>query len=107
MKIALTHRLFKEDPYIAFAQRHNTTPKMWYEMYNNRYLWHQYEIPILAEYFKLKTNIEIHERTIRRWIKRTEIYNKAQFAINKGVKEVSHEYFEKYATLIELEEMLK
>lgn len=107
MRISLSHRLFTEDPYKAFAKRHDTTPKLWYEMYNQRYVWHNYEIPILCEYFKLKTKMDINDRTIRRWIKRTEVYNHAQRAIKKGAKEVSYTYFERFITLNELNEMLK
>lgn len=107
MKISLDHKLFTEDPYNAFAERHGVNKKVWYEMYNKRYLWHGYEIPILAEYFNLVTKLNLNERTIRRWIKRTELYTHAQRAKQKGVKEVSDYYFERYATKTELEEMLK
>lgn len=107
MKINLDNKVFKEDPYLAFAKRHEASPKLWYEIYNQRYLWHNYEIPILCEYFKLKTKLEINERTIRRWIKRTEVYNHAQRAIKKGVKEVAPHYFDKYVTEVELADMLK
>lgn len=107
MKISLSHRLFTEDPYKAFAERHNVPPKLWYEMYNNRFVWHNYEIPILCEYFKLKTKMDINDRTIRRWIKRTQLYNHAQRAIKKGVQEVTPSYFERYATRKELEELIK
>lgn len=107
MRISLEHKVFTEDPYKAFAKRHDASPKLWYEMYNNRYVWHQYEIPILCEYFKLKTKMDINDRTIRRWIKRTELYNHAQRAIKKGVKVVSFQYFERYATETELKELLK
>lgn len=107
MKIQLSHKLFAEDPYSAFAAQHNVKPKLWEEMYHKRYLWYQYEIPVLSEYFNLVTGKRLHERTIRRWIKRTELYNRAQFAKQKGVEEVSPEYFERVVTEQELKDMLK
>ena len=106
MKVLLTHKVFTESPYVAFSKRHKVSPKLWDEMYNKRYKWHGYEIPILAEYYNLKTKSKVAERTIRRWIKRTDIYTKAQHAINKGVREVSHHYFEPAVTLLELEDIL-
>jgi len=104
--IQLTHRLFIEDPYKAFAKRYNCQPKLWYEIYNQRFIWHQYEVPILCEYFKLKTKMNINDRTIRRWIKRTQVYNRAQDAIRNGVKEVKYSYFEKILTEKEFNELL-
>jgi hypothetical protein len=106
MKVELNHRLFNEDPYKAFSKRYNCHPKLWYEIYNQRYVWHQYEVPILCEYFKLKTKMDINDRTIRRWIKRTEIYNKAQDAIRKGARVVSYSYFDRILTEKEFEELL-
>lgn len=107
MRISLAHKLFNDDPYRAFASQHEVTPKLWHEMYNKRYLWHGYDIPILSEYFNLVTKKELNERTIRRWIKRTELYNHAQQAIRKGVREVSPSYFDKFVTDKELADMLK
>lgn len=107
MRIDLSHRIFTEDPYKAYAKRHDTSPSLWHEMYDNRFVWHNYEIPILCEYFKLKTKIDINDRTLRRWIKRTQLYKHAQHAIQKGAKEVSYTYFERYATPTELNEMMK
>lgn len=107
MKIQLDYHIFREDPYKAFAKRYKTSVSLWYEMFDNRYLWHNYEIPILCEYFKLKTKMDINDRTIRRWIKRTQLYKHAQLAIRKGAREVTDVYFENYATPIELNEMIK
>lgn len=106
MKIRLDHHIFTEDPYKAFAKRHDTTPALWHEMFDNRYMWHNYEIPILCEYFKLKTKMDINDRTLRRWIKRTQLYKHAQHAIKKGAREVTDTYFEQYATQTELSEMI-
>jgi hypothetical protein len=106
MRISLAHQFFTEDPYKAFAKRYDCSPKLWYEIYNQRFIWHQYEIPILCEYFKLKTKMDINDRTIRRWIKRTQIYNRAQDAIKKGVKDVSYTYFDMILTEHEFTELL-
>ena len=105
MKVNLQHRIFTESPYNAFANRYKTSPKLWREMYDNRYKWHQYEIPILCEYFKLKTGVNVNDRTLRRWIKRTEVFKKAQYAIQKGAKEVSYTYFESILTEKEFNEL--
>ena len=51
--------------------------------------------------------MDINDRTIRRWIKRTQLYKHAQHAIKKGAREVTDTYFEKYATPTELSEMIK
>jgi len=105
MKIPLTHWVFTEDPYMAFSKQHEVDPYLWREMYHNRYLWHQYDIPILTEFFNLKTGKNINERTIRRWIKRTILYNRAKEIRKRGVREVSHEFFENILTQKEMEEM--
>lgn len=107
MKISLHHRIFTEDPYVLFAQQHEVSPKIWYEMYNKRYMWYGYEVPILSEYFNLKTGKNLNERTIRRWIKRTGLYTRAQFARNKGAQEVSADFFDNIVTEQELVDMLK
>lgn len=107
MKINLSHPIFQESPYKAFANQHDVKERLWQDMYHKRYMWYGYEIPILAEYFNLVTKKNLHERTIRRWIKRTEVYTKAQHIIKKGVKEVSSEYFEPTVTEQELKDMLK
>lgn len=104
--IQLNHRIFTEDPHKAFATRYNVSPKLWYEIYNTRFMWHQYEIPILCEYFKLKTQIDVHERTIRRWIKRTQLYNKAQIAKRRGAREVNTDFFREEVTEKELTDLL-
>lgn len=106
MKIDLNQKIFQRDPYKEFARRYNVSEKLWVEMYHNRYLWHNYEIPILTEYFTLKTGNKICERSIRRWIKRTEVYNKAQKAITMGVRIVTPEYFDNM-TEVELKDLCK
>lgn len=50
--------------------------------------------------------MDINDRTIRRWIKRTQVYNRAQDAIKKGVREVSYNYFDRILTEKEFEELL-
>lgn len=99
MRISLDYYIFNEDPYQAFGDRYNLPRSFWIEIYHNRYLWRGYTIAELAEAIiilsKLQKNeLDIAEKTIRRWISRTEIYNKAQKAIQKGVKEVDTEYFD-------------
>lgn len=107
MRVDLQHKLFTHDPYQAFATRYKTDPRLWREIYDNRYVWHQYEIPILCEYFKLKTKLDISDRTIRRWIKRTQLYKHAQPVVRMGAKEASYTYFQQYVTENELKELMK
>lgn len=107
MRITLDKPIFTEDPYKAFSERYKCNPNLWYEIYNKRFIWHQYEIPILCEYFKLKTNLAINDRTIRRWIKRTQVYSKAQHVIRKGAKQVSYDYFSNILTEKEFNDLIK
>jgi hypothetical protein len=99
VRIALSYYLFNEDPYNAFGERYGVPRSFWVEIFHNRYMWRGYSIPELQEIISIlsrrnQTPIDIAEKTIRRWINRTEIYNKAQKAISDGVQEVTPEYFD-------------
>lgn len=51
---------------------------------------------------KRKENpVDISEKTIRRWVYRTEIYAQAQKAISKGAQQCDTEYFEKHKDYLE------
>ena len=98
MKISLDYYLFNNDPYEAFAERYNQSPKFWVEIFHNRYMWRGYNMTELREIIHIlsklnKKEMNISEKTIRRWIYRTEIYNLAQKIIQKGVRETDTEYF--------------
>lgn len=105
MRINLDYYIFTEDPYEAFGERYDLPRAFWVEIYHNRYLWRGYSIAELSEICKIlsvkyKSPLSVSEKTIRRWISRTEIYNKAQKIIAKGVQEVDTEYFDKLADYI-------
>jgi len=101
VRITLDYYLFTEDPYQAFGVRYKLPRSFWVEIYHNRYLWRGYSVSELSEVItilskKKKNEISISDKTIRRWLNRTEIFNKAQKAIDKGVQLVDTEYFDKY-----------
>jgi hypothetical protein len=98
--ISLDYYLFTEDPYVAFGKRYNLPRKFWVEIFHNRYMWRGYSMGELKEIIhilsKKHNEIDISEKTIRRWIYITEIYNHAQKIIDKGVKITDTEYFDKH-----------
>lgn len=101
MKVTLDYHLFTEDPYKSFGVRYHLPRSFWVEIYHNRYLWRGYSVSELSEIItilskKKGSEVNISDKTIRRWLNRTEIFNKAQKAIDRGVKTVDTEYFDKY-----------
>lgn len=50
----------------------------------------------LKEIIYILGKIHLSEKTIRRWIYRTEIYGHAQKAIDKGIEVVDTQYFDKH-----------
>ena len=100
MKVSLDYYLFNEDPYKAFGERYNLPRSFWIEVFHNRYMWRGYSVAELEEAIgilskKQKNAINVSQKTIRRWLNRTEIFNKAQKVIGMGVKIVDTEYFDK------------
>lgn len=95
-KISLSHRLFTTDPYNEFAKQHKVKRSVWVKIYHTGYLWRQYSIQELVDYVAIVTKheLKISPKTITRWIKRTDVYNKAQKAIDMGVENVTLEFFQ-------------
>ena len=56
-------------------------------------MWRGYSMPELKEIIFILSKINLSEKTIRRWVYRTEIYAHAQKAIDKGIEVVDTEYF--------------
>ena len=68
-------------------------------------MWRSYSVSELEEAIQIlskKSNnpISVSQKTIRRWLNRTEIYNKAQKAIDKGVQIIDTEYFDTLETYL-------
>lgn len=101
MKVSLRYYLFTEDPYVAFGKRYGLPRSFWVEIFHNRYMWRSYSVSELKEIIMILSKkqgnpIDIAEKTIRRWIYRTEIYNHAQKAIGRGAEIVDTEYFNEH-----------
>jgi len=94
-KISLDSKIFEEDPYQAFANQHKVSREIWVKMYHTGYLWRQYTLSELMEYLAILTSqkLKVSPKTIVRWIKRTNAYNKAQSVKKRGAKEASPEFF--------------
>lgn len=92
MLISLNRRLFKEDPVYRFSRSFKCHPDIW------RNVWRKHKILDYTEdeayeYLVFILRINIRKERFKRWVKRTEAYNKAQLALNKGAKEVTKDYF--------------
>ena len=92
MIISLDRRLFKEDPVYRFSRSFKCTPDTW------RNVWRKHKILDYSEdeayeYLVFILRVNIRKERFKRWVKRTEAYNKAQVAIKKGATQVKKEYF--------------
>lgn len=101
MRISLDYYLFTQDPYDNFGERYDFPRSFWVEIFHNRYMWRGYNMSELKEIIYILSKkagkpLDISEKTIRRWIYRTEIYSKAQKIIDKGVKTTDTEYFDEH-----------
>ncbi len=102
MYINIKGRLFKKDPCIRFATYFKCHPDVWREV------WHKYKIldytkTQAKEYLIITLKRPVDNKCFNRWIDRTEIYIKAQIAVNKGAKQVDSQYFGKYKDFVEKE----
>lgn len=80
----------------------NKSPNLWREMWY-RYKQLRYTENEAYEYLLLVTREPIRKERFQRWLKRTEVYNKAQVAIKSGAKEISPDYFGKFTFFVENE----
>ena len=93
--ISLDAPKYNKDPYDEFAKRHDVSREVWVKMYHTGYMWRQYTLSELVEYYKILTQSKpISSKTITRWIQKTEQYNKVQKAKEKGARLVTNEFFQ-------------
>jgi len=102
MYVNIRARLFKEDPAKRFATRFKCSPEVW------RKLWHRYKIleytkSEAREYLSIILKIPIDSERFDRWVQRTEIYLRAQIALDEGCKQVNSEFFGKHKDFVEKE----
>lgn len=98
-KVSINRRLFCEDPRKRFARVFNCHFDVWADAWR-RYKYLDYSIEESREYLIFILKKPISRIRMKRWIDRTEAYNKAQVALKKGVKEVQEDYFGKLAPMI-------
>lgn len=99
--------LFTKDPDIRFALEYGLPRGLWNLLFNRaKYL--EYSVNELCELYQIKTKSLLGEpkvmpyTTMKRWIWRTEIYNRAIPFVKKGAETVVSEVFGEFE-----EELLK
>lgn len=85
-------KLFTVDPAIRFGKEFNVNHDVWKELWR-RYKLLSYTVPELVEYLQIKTGRQTNNKTIKRWIVRTEIYGATKTARDKGATTVVSSYF--------------
>lgn len=91
-------KLFTTDTAVRFAQEYRVDKKVWNEIWK-RYL-AGYDIESLAGYLLYKTGTRITKHTLRRWLRMTEVYCRANHVMLMGVRVVQSEYFGNYEDLV-------
>ncbi len=85
-------KLFTIHPKNRFAREYGCDPVIWEQLWR-RYKLLEYDIDGLCGYFVIKTGKKPSPTSIRRWILRAELYDRAQHAIEKGIKAVDSSFF--------------
>lgn len=96
--------MFTEETAVRFARQHHVQPKIWHEIWK-RYL-AEYDLESLAGYFQYKTGQKISINSLRRWLRMTEIYCRANHIMLMGVRAVQSEYFGEYEEMV-IKEVLR
>ncbi len=91
-------KLFTVDTAIRFGKEYQVSPRIWNEIWK-RYLF-EYDIESLCGYFMYKTDKKIRPTALKRWLKLTEIYCRANHVMLMGVRVVSSEYFGTYEEFV-------
>jgi hypothetical protein len=97
--------MFTQDPDARFSKERSVPTGLWKEMWK-RYKLLDYTYEDLADYFEIKAKKQITKRSLQRWIKRTEIYSRAQEALLKGAQAVKSDFFGVYELDV-MKEILK
>lgn len=103
--ICIQRRFFIQDPALRFSREFNCSPSVWREVWK-RYKFLDYTKDEAKEYLILTLHQPISHRRFDRWIKRTEIYTRAQVALKSGAQQVNINYFKPFTSFI-LEEINK
>lgn len=93
--IDLKNQIFTDHPSIIFAKNMKVPIGFWNDLWR-RYKDLEYKPSDLKDWYELKTGKEISEKTIRRYLVRTELYNQAQRMIHRGEYTVHIVYFTKH-----------
>lgn len=88
-------RLFTVDPADRFAGEHGVSPRVWKEMWR-RYKLLDYSPSELASYYHFTVGSRISTKAVHRWITRTEIYCISNPVMQKGIRVVKSEFFNKF-----------
>jgi hypothetical protein len=84
--------IFTIEPAARFAREFDTTHDMWNELWK-RYKLYDYTVEELCDYCHIKLKRRPSNKSIKRWIIRTEIYSKANDARKRGAFIVKSEFF--------------
>lgn len=97
--------LFTQDPDMRFSEEYGVPRGFWNLIFNRaKYL--EYSLSELCELYQIKTGRKMDMMAMLRWVRRAEIYNKAQPLIRKGTRVVMSEYFGELEEII-VKELLK
>lgn len=88
-------KLFTVEPAVRFGREFNVNNKIWLEIWL-RYKLMDYTIPELVEYAHIKIGRRPSNKSIKRWIIRTEIYSMARDVMKLGGTTVVSSYFGKF-----------
>jgi len=92
MIIKVNTKLFTIEPDVRFSREQNVPRGFWLDLWR-RHKMLEYTVTELCEYFKLKTGRPASWSTIDRWILKTEMFNKVNPFVKKGVTSVNTEIF--------------
>jgi hypothetical protein len=93
--IKLNFPIFKEHPTVIFSKNMKVPVGFWNDLWR-RYTFLEYKPSDLQDWFELKIGKEISEKTIRRYLIRQELFNRAQLMIRKGEETVHIRHFTKH-----------
>lgn len=90
--------MFTVDTAVRFSQQYKVDKTLWNEIWKRALAGvDEYS---LAGYFMYKTNRKIKAKVIREWLRRTEIYCRANHVMLMGVRVVHSNYFGEYEDYI-------
>ena len=93
--VTLTHSIFNQRPDIVFSKNVGVPASYWRDLWR-KYSELGYKPSDLNDWFRLKTGRKISARTIRRYIIKQELFDRAQLMIRQGEKIVHLRHFIKH-----------